>query len=152
MFLDGEFQATVTVSEWSLNQTLNFDVHYWHVVASNAAGSTSGPTWIFGLAALDSPARIVGYAFRRFPEFFVTTEVFIERIGPTGGTSGIEIGTGIPTWVVIHAGIQTVTLGVTLEKSPASSPACAQMIKCLYWTGDMLPMTLISLVRTGSNL
>lgn len=50
VYLDGTFRANVSVSQWTLNQTLSLTTHNWYVVARNGCGSTTGPTWSFTIS------------------------------------------------------------------------------------------------------
>ncbi len=48
--------TNVTTSQWTISPQVSGGTHQWKVVAKNAAGSTSGATWSFGVAALPAPA------------------------------------------------------------------------------------------------
>ena len=47
VYVDGNVQANVTSSQYSLPTTLVKGTHTWRIVAKNPKGVTTGPTWSF---------------------------------------------------------------------------------------------------------
>ena len=44
----GEYRTDVTVSEWTIDETLAWNTqYYWQVIAKNEFGLTEGPVWQF---------------------------------------------------------------------------------------------------------
>ena len=89
--------ADLSMSEWSPNQTYAGTSFQWYVVAKNAAGSTTGPTWSYFVRM----PRISGLAMRPDQS---GTPVFIQRY-PAGTTAPIDPSSR--SWVIIHGRINS---------------------------------------------
>ena len=93
VLFDGRLHASVTTSQWTVNQSLAAGRHRW-VIARNAIGSTQGPAWSFVVLA----TRIDGLACRVPTCTGTVTQIFIERVDQPDRW----IARNEKTWIVVH--------------------------------------------------
>ncbi len=94
VYFDGRLHASVTTSQWTVNQSLAAGRHEWWVIARNAIGSTQGPAWSFVVLA----TRINGLACRVPTCTGTVTQIFIERVDQPDRS----IARNEKTWIVVH--------------------------------------------------
>ena len=119
VYLDGGFVGNVSVSKWTLNQSLVTGSHTWQVVAKNASGNTVGPVWSFTIAL----------SFELSNVSIVTAPGEVDQGGTVEG-SGTITGTGSGTveykWKVIMPGglvWKSVKLSTVMTDGSAGIPS-----------------------------
>ena len=80
VYLNGGFKANVTASQWTPD--VNFaigDQQSWYVIAKNASGNTTGPTWHFTVSTTQGNNVVAGFDREFFPAHADTMADLFQR-------------------------------------------------------------------------